>query len=228
MYKATLTSLTMLTALVCFAGAAHAQAPDIIVDPNCDAGKIEKITRAVDGAMKRLADVDNVINSSPAQFNEAFAKAFGKYEPGSDAEQWAGIGFILYHANIRPLLTHTAGVTISSGPAPTWPRVTFRCAAQDYADLAAERIDDKIVLYPVFFEDKEVPNEGRWGKVRGSRIGTILHESIHLLGGPADIREDGRLQDVQAEELAKNADGRALSNAANYEMFYMSYPFQSL
>lgn len=228
MYKATLPMLTLLTALLHTGGAAQAQPAVVDIASDCEGDKPAKLLRAVDGAMRRLNDVDNVLNTAPAEFNSAFAKGFGAREVGSEAEQSAGLLFALFHTNVRALLTNTPGVTIGAGPAPVWPRVSFRCGRFDRANVVAEKIGSEIVLYPVFFDDATVPDTGRYGKVRASRVGLILHESIHLLGGPADIQEEGRTPAVQADLLVRNADIRALSNAENYELFYMSYPFQPL
>lgn len=228
MHKTALPMLTLITALLHMAGAAQAQAPSFDIAPECSEVQAETIIRAVDGALQRLNVVDNVLATAPDQFNAAFAKAFGSYEIGSAEWEGAGLLFSMGHVNIRALLTNTPGVTIGSGPAPMWPRVRFVCARYQRADFVAERNDREIILYPVFFDDDEVPDTGRWGNVRASRVGLVLHESIHLVGGKADIRDGGILQDVQAEKLASDRDPRALTNAANYEMFYMSYPFQPL
>jgi hypothetical protein len=58
-----------------------------------------------------------------------------------------------------------------------------------------------------------------------SWIGTVLHESIHVLGVKPDLRIDGANQNVSAEQLVQNHDTRAFTNAENYEWFYRSFLF---
>lgn len=227
MHKAILSMLTLLAAMLHAGGSAHAQPAMFDVAPDCDEpGQFDTIVAAVDGAMHHLAEVDKVVSSSPDQFNSAFANAFGAWDTNTEEGQWALIIFAVNYANIRPLLTNTPGVGISSGPPPSWPLVSFRCATAARGDVVAEKFDGKIVLYPLFFDNNRVPFTGRYDRVEASRVGTVLHECIHLLGGPKDIQEGGRTAEVQAEQLALNKDPRAVSNAENYERFFMSWPFQ--
>ncbi|HET8938581.1 MAG TPA: hypothetical protein VFN67_34285 [Polyangiales bacterium] len=219
--------MTLITAMLHAGGSAHAQSAVFNVAPDCSGpGQFETIVAAVDGAMHHLAEVDKVVNSSSDQFNSAFANAFGDWDPNTEDGQWALIIFAVNYVNIKPLLTNTSGFTISSGPAPSWPVVSFRCATAARGDVVAQKFDGEIVLYPLFFDNDRVPFIGRYGSIEASRVGTVLHECIHLLGGPKDIEEGGRTADVQAEQLALDKDPRALSNAENYERFLMSWPFQ--
>jgi hypothetical protein len=214
--------LTLLIALI-HAGVASAQSlPYNIVDCEGD-NRPSQITSAVDAALQRLVEAEDLAGSNPNAFLSALDNAFGHWST-TPYDYQAFLVFIVTHTNIRAVLTNTTGAALS-GTAPVFPRVTFRCAFADTGN-AATRAGSTITLYPAFFRDGETPLRGNWNWTSATRIGTILHEAVHLAGGPDDIADRAHEQGAMAVVLADNLDGRALSNAENYERFYTVPPFE--
>ena len=62
---------------------------------------------------------------------------------------------------------------------------------------------------------------GNFGSVEGSRVRTVLHESMHWVTGTTHVFVNNLNEDGSARVLIANNDWRTFINTTNYETFYM-------
>lgn len=204
--------LVCVSTLLVAGATAHAQQQDWTTR-QCNSTQVNQIRAAVTAALAKQAQAAN-----SNMLLAAYQRAFGTYT--GNAYTWNVLTFLYYEGNIPAVLTNAASVN-PLGPPPNVPPMVYTCASQDVGNLVGQKGGDgNTILYPVFFR---LPLKGYWPT--DTQVGAILHEAIHILGGPMDIRVNGAEDNVSAEMLAAMNDSRSLTNAYNYEYFYTGREF---
>ena len=206
-------TITAVAALLLVGSSAQAQVYDI---SGCG-GNTSKVKEAVDGALTRIAQISTA-RADVVQAN--YFRSFGNYSNDPNTATFLAAIAAMNITNSKAVLSGSPTVNPFGAP-PVFSRLVFECA--NGVGAIAVRKGSKIVLdNSLFFS---LPFKGVYTSIPDTRIGTILHETIHVVTNQGDILLGGMSQGASAVQLVQNKDTRAFINAENYEWYYMSFLF---